>query len=1201
MKPNASSVAPRITLRILGVLLIIMSGSLFLPASSSIAASRHKSQAARSVLPKPITSTSVGTQCTLPGVQVLSDPANDQVGNQAGANQQLDLLGVYVAELGCEPNTLRFTIKVQNMNSTPMPNAQWEVYMNVNDTHGNPRRILFEMDTTDNPTGAVNFNYGYTDPTAGDITQCSAGCPVNVSGSFASDGTITIQVHTGAILSFGDLSGAHIFDVDLNPIGTSLTNILGQTQLLVGVLGNGQSETIDDTTNGSGPAAYITSGNAFCPADNECSFPVPPPAPQDPGPKIGYENFQAPGLLTQVTSTGSGGLTVEYMGRNAGEPSVGSNWKTGVANFQSDLETLFVTFDDSCSLTNPKATWVNRRAPTSQVVDSDPIGFTDRQTGRVFAAELTLLSPDTVKISHSDDDGVTWTPDQSGGIGSAVDHETIGGGPYHAPVPTGISPVYPNAVYYCSQDLGPAFCARSDDGGLTYGPSVLIYNIGTCTGLHGHVKVSPKDGTVYVPNRDCGGQSAVVASQDNGVTWTVRPVKSGPITSTAASDDPAVGIDGNGRVYFLFSDNGTIAGVATSDDSGQTWQNMFDVGAIYGLKQVAFPAAVGGDPGRAAVAFYGSTTPGSNSGANDFTGVWHLYVAHTFDGGLHWTTTDATPALPMQRSGLLRGPAGPMTRNLLDFFDITIDRDGRVLVGYVNGCEGGNCAQAPIAADGSSAVTGNAYTATATIARQSSGRRMLAAHDPASPTSAPGMPFVTQRRIGNIVRLAWSEADSGNSMINNYQILRSTSAGNETLLATISGTQTGGTYDDVTATDNSKTYYYKVIAVNSVGPSCANNEIAAPFVGDTCSGVIIHKNDPSHPESTGGGTGMAQPPAPQLLIDYVAVGEPPGTNQLMFKMKVGNLTTLPPNSQWRVVWNSFASPSEQFYVGMTTDQNGVASFEYGTEVTTVVVAVGIGSDNKLGAADPGSSYNPDGTITIYVPKSAVGSPRPGDLLGAVNGRTYVAPVAQGRRLIDHTFAKGNTDNGYPPATYTITGNSICSSGNIEPISAVSRKTHGSAGDFDIDLPLTGQPGIEDRTGGASGSYKVIVTFAVPVSVTNATVTPGNGGSGSVSNFSVNNTQVTVNLTNVTDAQTLTINLLGVSGGGNSGNVAVPMSVLVGDTNADRFCDAVDVSQTKSQSGNAVGLSNFREDVNVDGFIDAVDTALVKSKSGTALP
>ena len=32
-----------------------------------------------------------------------------------------------------------------------------------------------------------------------------------------------------------------------------------------------------------------------------------------------------------------------------------------------------------------------------------------------------------------------------------------------------------------------------------------------------------------------------------------------------------------------------------------------------------------------------------------------------------------------------------------------------------------------------------------------------------------------------------------------------------------------------------------------------------------------------------------------------------------------------------------------------------------------------------------------------------------------------------------------------------------------PTSVVSRKTHGTAGDFDIDLPLAGNPGIECRT------------------------------------------------------------------------------------------------------------------------------------------
>src|SRR5207245_7317628 len=103
------------------------------------------------------------------------------------------------------------------------------------------------------------------------------------------------------------------------------------------------------------------------------TFPKAPAATQDNGPKIGYENFEAPGVLTPVITTSAGQQvhSVEYLGRGAGEPSIGNNWKSGVTSFQSDLQTLFVTFND----TNHSATWANRAAPTSQAVDSDPIGF----------------------------------------------------------------------------------------------------------------------------------------------------------------------------------------------------------------------------------------------------------------------------------------------------------------------------------------------------------------------------------------------------------------------------------------------------------------------------------------------------------------------------------------------------------------------------------------------------------------------------------------------------------------------------------------------------------------------------------------------------------------------------------------------------------------------------------------------------------
>jgi hypothetical protein len=950
------------------------------------------------------------------------------------------------------------------------------------------------------------------------------------------------------------------------------------------------------------------------------------PAPQDTGPKVGYEIYQPPGELTSVLVTSSGGRTVEYLGRNAIEPSIGANFSSGTINYKSDLEQLFIDFAPSCSLGAPAATWVNRPAMTSAFVDSDPISFTDRQTNRIFVSELTLLSPDTSKISFSDNDGLTWTSDQQAqGIASAVDHQTMGGGPYHFPIPP--PPTYPNAVYYCSQDIAGAFCTRSDNGGLTFGGQVPIYAVAQCGGLHGHVKIGP-DGTVYVPNRDCGGTQSVVVSQDNGITWTVRPVnactKAAAPSVVGGGDDPACAVDGQGRVYFAFSNFGGGAnvgfGVAISDDFGATWKNIYDVGAIYGLKNVCFPTAVAGDANRAAVAFYGSTTPqgpttgDSNNGG--FTGVWQLYVAHTFDGGKKWTTTNVTPTLPMQRSGLLRGGGADIVRNLADFFDITIDKDGRVVVGYGNGCDGGNCAQAPLAVDGSSAVKGNAYSATAAIARQSSGRRMLAAHDPASSTSVPGMPFLTQtRRTGNVARLMWNEADSGNSMINNYEILRSTTPGTETHLATVAGTQTGGTYDDSTATDPTKTYYYRVVANNSIGSSCANNEIAAPYIGDTCTGLIMHTNDPTHPESTGGGT-AGQPPVPQLLIDYVAVGEPPSSpGKLMFKMKVSDLSTIPPNSRWRIAWDWWTAGNQLYYVGMKSDASSNVTFEYGTLADAGVPAVLVLQETPIATLPQGpttANYSPDGTITMFVPKSGalgVGNPQTGDLLGAVGGKTITGDTPATENLerstafVDHTFIKGASDNTFPAATYTLVGNTSCAAAAIVPVGAVSRKTHPGAGTFDVDLPLTGAPGVECRAGGApSGSHKVVIKFIAPVTVNGSTTpTPADvsvTGIATVSNVSVNGSEITVDLTGVANAQLITITVNNVSDGLHVGNAAVPMGILLGDVSSNRAVNSTDVSQTQVESGHFITFSNFRTDVTVNGQINSSDVSTVQVQSGT---
>ena len=1024
--------------------------------------------------------------------------------------------------------------------------------------------------------------------------------------------------------------------------------IAGEYQVQVCQAGNAAADMEPFTYDGT----FTTDNTVPGPPGGGTIVPLLP-APVDPGPKVGYEIFQPPGELVTMTSTSQGpsAATVEYLGRSAGEPSIGVNFLSaqdpvnGITAFQADFQTVFAKFDDSCPATGSNASWYRSQAPTSQVADQDPIGFVDRVTGRTFCGQLTLLSP-TCKISFTDTDGKDpignpgpqgWVG-TSGPLGSGIDHQTIGGGPYHAPLPPTKPVGYPHAFYYASQDLVAAFVLRSDDGGAVYGP---VYPMWTtqCGGLHGHIKVTPntpatvlsgKVGTVFVPNNNCSGQGALAVSETNGVTWAIRQV---PHTITSPNfQDPAVAIDDNGRVYFAMSsfiegnagtddDDKARLIVATSDDNGLNWTQIFDVSTALGLNHVFYPAAVAGSGGRAAVAFFGAV-PAGNPTAPDYTGVWHLYVAHTFDGGATWTVTDATPNDPIQRGPIWAHGAADISRNLLDFFDVTIDKQGRVQVGIPDGCPDGHCVQA------ASTASGNAYTDRTTIARQSSGRRLFAANDPPNPLTAtepPGMPFLTAKRAGpNAVQLSWSLGDDGNSPILKYQVWRGESSGTETLLADdIPATQL--TYNDTTATDNSKTYYYKVLAVNAVGTSCGNNEVAAPYVGDTCTGLIVQKTPPNHPEQA------AQGAAPQsLAIDYIAVGEPPGSSDLLFKMKVTNMgATPPPNSRWRMVWNSYAATgynplAQQFYVGMTTDENSAVTFEWGSVATAVVgLIVGVPTETEeastpnntvLSGATNASTFNADGTISMYLPKSVVGNPQPGDLLGAVNGRTFTGDtpdtenLQRSTLLVDHTFVKAQRDNGHPAATYTIVGNTICPAGGIVPVSAVSRKAHPNVGEFDVDLPLApATPGIECRAGGPStGNHKMVITFANPVTVDGSTTPPPTsatvtGGTGTVSNVTVNGSVVKIDLTNVGNAQTITVTLNNVSDGINSGAVNIPMSVLYGDINAAAGVTGADVNICKSQVGVALTAINFRNDINVTGFVSGSDVNEVKTQVGTTLP
>jgi len=162
------------------------------------------------------------------------------------------------------------------------------------------------------------------------------------------------------------------------------------------------------------------------------------------------------------------------------------------------------------------------------------------------------------------------------------------------------------------------------------------------------------------------------------------------------------------------------------------------------------------------------------------------------------------------------------------------------------------------------------------------------------------------------------------------------------------------------------------------------------------------------------------------------------------------------------------------------------------------------------------------------------------------------------------------------------------------LSAASRLTHGTAGTFDIPMPLTGTSGVEDRVASA---YNAVFTFDAPITSGEVQVISGTATVGAVT-FSGNS--MTAAITGVTSAENVTLRALNINGDGLP-HVDVPFGFLAADANANRVVDKPDQQQIKGQINQIVTAANFRDDVNADGQIKNADANLVKTNKGHSIP
>ena len=526
---------------------------------------------------------------------------------------------------------------------------------------------------------------------------------------------------------------------------------------------------------------------------------------------------------------------------SAGEPSIGINYNTGNVMTMSRLQANRTTFNDSTSPANPS---FFARSITLAPTGFDPIGFTDPITGRSIFGELVVAGGSTNAVLSDDDLTTISNVVQTGGPTQGVDHQTIVGGPPNPHVvgrqPTGS---YPHLWYYASQSIAVATVATSFDGGFTYQPAVPAYNLTQCNGLHGHLKVAPNDGTVYLPNKGCGGKSGFAVSTDNGLTWAVRTVP----TSTSGNTDPSVGIGAGGRVYFAYAGGDNRPHVTISNNRGLTFSNDFDLSQSVtpNLTAAVFPHVVAGDNNRATVFFLAtsSTNPGDpvgsdNGGAGpNFAGTWYPYMASTCDGGQSWSVVraDNDPLLPPGTSNPVQQgvvctegtlcPAGPPnTRNLLDFNEMGVDSRGRVVAVYADGCHtvgAANtlhpCMTQPENDPLLTTRAQNQGLARLTIIRQRSGPRLFAAFDVGGPAPPPLPPLAFAAPIKQGVQLKWATPDDGGSPVTSYRIYRGFPGGAEQMIGEVKPDVYN--FNDRLKHRSSVNYYYYITAVNAYGES----------------------------------------------------------------------------------------------------------------------------------------------------------------------------------------------------------------------------------------------------------------------------------------------------------------------------------------------------------------------------------------------
>lgn len=178
-------------------------------------------------------------------------------------------------------------------------------------------------------------------------------------------------------------------------------------------------------------------------------------------------------------------------------------------------------------------------------------------------------------------------------------------------------------------------------------------------------------------------------------------------------------------------------------------------------------------------------------------------------------------------------------------------------------------------------------------------------------------------------------------------------------------------------------------------------------------------------------------------------------------------------------------------------------------------------------------------------------------------------------------------------------------GAVRLLQAFSRRTHGAAGPFEVDLvhPLSGQTRpVEPRQGGPT---QIVVTFSRPVfavgdlDLSDVVLTASSGSGGVVTNLSASDNHLIVDLGGATDGTAVRMAFPGIQD--STGNVVentLCFNVLAGDADGNSAVNIFDLVVIRNALNGPVNAECYRRDVTADGAVNIFDLVMTRNNLNT---